>query len=112
MQQIVDLQNDANFQAMGITLISLATDPVPVLQNVAEEYGVTTALLSDESKAVSQAYGVMRWATASGEPSHTFVLLDADGTVLWIQDYGHPDNGGRMYVPLDELNQAIAGALQ
>ncbi|MEJ2758607.1 MAG: hypothetical protein P8046_09025 [Anaerolineales bacterium] len=53
----------------------------------------------------------MRWATPGGEPSHTFVLLDAQGEVLWIQDYGHADNGGRMYVPLPELDAEIAGVL-
>ncbi len=111
MQQIVDLQNDADFQAMGITLLSLATDPVDILKQVGTEYGVTTPLLSDPDKSISTSYGVMRWQTQSGEPSHTFVLLDADGTVLWIQDYGHADNGGRMYVPLPELNQAILAAL-
>lgn len=111
MQQIVDLEQDATFQGMDIALVSIASDPVTDLQRVGAEYGVTTPLLSDLDTRVSTSYDVMRWATPSGEPSHTFVLLDAQGNVLWVQDYGHADNGGRMYVPLTELNAEITAAL-
>lgn len=41
----------------------------------------STYTLSDPDTSVSSAYDVMRWATPSGEPSHTFVLLDAQGNV-------------------------------
>ncbi len=111
MQQIVDLEKDSVFNAMDISLVSLSTDPVDVLQNAGNDYGVTTPLLSDPGKTVSENYDVLKWATPSGEPSHTFILLNQDGEVVWIQDYGHPDNGGRMYVPLEELNGEIANAL-
>lgn len=107
MDQIVDLANDPVFQAMDIELLSLATDPLPVLAATGQEWGVTTPLLSDADTNVSEAYGVLRWATPGGEPSHTFVLVGADGYVKWIQDYGHADNGGRMYVPLTELLPAF-----
>ena len=112
MQQIVDLEQDPVFKAMDIALVSLATDSISDLTRVGAEYGVTTPLLSDSDKTVSENFDVLRWATPSGEPSHTFVLLNAAGEAIWIQDYGHPDNGGRMYVPLQELNQEIADALK
>jgi peroxiredoxin len=111
MQQIVDLEQDPVFTAMQISLVSLSTDSTSDLQRVGAEYGVTTPLLSDPDKGVSENYDVLRWATPSGEPSHTFILLNPEGEVVWIQDYGHPDNGGRMYVPLEELDLAIASAL-
>ena len=111
MQQIVDLQQDNTFQDMNIDLVSIASDPSADLARVGAEYGVTTPLLSDLDTQVSTSYDVMRWATPSGEPSHTFVLVDAQGKVLWIQDYGHADNGGRMYVPLPELDAEISAAL-
>jgi peroxiredoxin len=112
MQQIVDLQLDPDFNAMDISLVNVATDPLAVSQAAAEEWGVTTPFLVDADKALSEAYGVMQWATAAGEPSHTFVLVDSQGIVRWIQDYGAPENGGRMYVPLDELLGEIEAALQ
>ncbi len=108
MQQIVDLQNDAQFQARNIALISIATDSVAELKAAADEWAITTPLLSDTNKQVSEAYNVLQWAVPSGEPGHTFVLVNTDGTVVWVRDYGAPENGGLMYVPPTELVQAIA----
>ncbi len=48
---------------------------------------------------------------ASGEPGHTFVLVDGDGRVRWIRDYGAPENGGLMYVEVDELVAELAAQL-
>jgi hypothetical protein len=55
---------------------------------------------------------VLKWAVASGEPGHTFVLVDIDGTITWIRDYGAPENGGVMYVPVDELTQQVKNQLK
>jgi len=77
------------------------------LTQAAAEYGTRIPLLTDAGHDVSEAFGVLKWAVGSGEPGHTFVLVDADGTVLWVQDYGAPENGGRMYVPVEELVQLI-----
>jgi peroxiredoxin len=112
MQQIVDLQQSPAFNALDIELVNVAVDSMPVSQAAAQEYGVTTPFLVDDDKSMSEAYGVMRWATPGGEPSHTFVLVGSDGMVRWIQDYGAPENGGRMYVPPDELVGEITSALQ
>ncbi len=111
MQQIVDLQNDPDFQALDVAFLSIAFDSPAELTQVAEEYGTRIPLLTDGDHDVSTAYGVLKWAVKSGEPGHTFVLVDADGTVLWVQDYGAPENGGRMYVPVEELVQQIGERL-
>ena len=68
MQQIVDLQQDADFNAMDIALVNVATDSLGVSQAAAEEWGVTTPFLVDADKALSEAYGVLQWATPAGEP--------------------------------------------
>lgn len=107
MQQIVDLQQDPTFQQLGVQLISVTVDPVEQLVGGAAEYGVTTPLLSDTSKQVPEAYDVMQWATPGGEPGHTFILVDGNGRIAWIRDYGAPENGGTMYVPVDELTAQI-----
>ena len=60
---------------------------------------------------VSKAYGVLQWATSHGGPGHTFVLVDNTGKVIWIKDYGAKVNGGRMYVPPEELDADVAAAL-
>ncbi len=47
----------------------------------------------------------------TGEPGHTFILVDADGEIAWLRDYGAPQNGGLMYVPVDELVRQMAASL-
>lgn len=96
---------------MGIELLSVSPDPVDAWDEWAEEYGVETSVLSDARNRVATEYGVMRWAMPTGEPGHTFVLVDREGGVRWIRDYGAPENGGLMYVEPDDLLPEIAGRL-
>jgi peroxiredoxin len=111
MQQIVDLQNDPEFQSLDVAFLSIAFDSSEVLRKAGQQIGVYIPLLSDSDHSVSEAYGVLKWAVASGEPGHTFVLIDESGTVVWIQDYGAPENRGVMYAPIDELVREIKSHL-
>ena len=70
--------------------------------------GIHAPLLSDDGNRVANAYGVMRWGMPTGEPGHTFVLVDRDGRVGWIRDYGAPEHGGLMYVSPGDLVPLIA----
>jgi peroxiredoxin len=112
MQQIVDLQNDPEFQAMDVQLVSIAFDSLDEQAAGAAEYGITDVpLLTDADGDVSTAYDVLQWAVASGEPGHTFILVDKDGQIAWIRDYGAPENGGVMYVPVEDLKRQINESL-
>jgi peroxiredoxin len=112
MQQIVDLENDPEFQALDVALVSIAFDSPADLSAGAVEYGVgTTPLLTDTEQQVSEDYDVLQWAVATGEPGHTFVLVNQDGTVAWIRDYGAPENGGVMYVPPTDIAQQVRDGL-
>ena len=113
MQQIVDLHNDADFQALGVELVSLAFDSPSELASGAAEYGVRgVPLLTDTDHKVSEAYGVLEWAIDTGEPGHTFVLVDSEGTIAWVRDYGAPDNPNRtMYVEPSEIVEQVRAAL-
>lgn len=53
----------------------------------------------------------MQWAAATGEPGHTFVLIDRDGTIAWVKDYGALGNGGVMYVVPDVIARLVAAQL-
>ena len=114
MDQVVDLQNDQDFQALDVAVLSIALDSLDEQALGAQEYGITSVpLLSDPDKAVSAAYDVLKWAVASGEPSHTFILVDKDGTVVWIKDYGAPEKpDSTMYVPVDELTREVKAHLE
>ncbi len=111
MQQIVDLQNDPAFQALDVALISIAFDSPEELALGAQEYGITVPLLTDTDHLVSEVYDVLQWAVATGEPGHTFVLVNKDGTVGWIRDYGAPQNGGVMYVPVQDITRQVKAHL-
>jgi peroxiredoxin len=107
MQQIVDLQNSPEFQALDTALLSVAFDPAEQQAPAAAELGLTTPMLVDADQQISESYAVLQWAVGTGEPGHTFVLVDESGNIAWIRDYGAPENGGVMYVPVDELVQQI-----
>ena len=108
----MDLQNDHRFQELDVALLSIAIDPLERQASDAARLGIQVPMLSDGDRTVSKAYGVMRWAMG-GEPGHTFVLVGADGRVRWLRDYGAPENGGLMYVPVEqlysEIQQRLAG---
>jgi hypothetical protein len=64
-------------------------------------------MLVDAERSVSRTYDVLQWAVGTGEPGHTFILVDAEGEIAWIRDYGALENGGLMYVPAAELTAQI-----
>ena len=101
MQQIVDLEANPNYQALNVPLVSIAFDSPEVMAAAGTEYGVgATPLLTDTDQSVSETYDVLQWAVASGEPGHTFILVDASGKIAWIRDYGVVESS--MYVdPLE-----------
>lgn len=94
-----------------MAILSIAFDTAAQQAAVKQEYGIAAPMLVDADKRVSTQYDVLQWAAASGEPGHTFVLVDGAGKIVWIRDYGAPENGGTMYVPVNELTQQIAAAL-
>lgn len=111
VQQVVDLQSDSAFQELDVELLSLAVDPPEAWVAETEGMGIATPLLSDAGNRVASLFGVMRWQMPSNEPGHTFVLVGEDGVVLWIRDYGAPEHGGLMNVPIEELVPEIASRL-
>ena len=107
MQQVVDLQNSTAFQATGAQLVSISTDPAAEQAPEARALGINIPMLVDDG-SVTKLYGADQFALPSGEPSHTFALVDANGNLVWMKDYGAPDNPDRtMYVEVDELVSQI-----
>ena len=107
----MDLEGSAEFQTLGVKLVSIAIDSVDQLAQAARSWRVNSPHLSDGGGRVSRSYGVQQWAMPSGEPGHTFVLVGQDGKIRWVRDYGAPANGGLMYVPVDQLYQEVAPRL-
>lgn len=110
MQQIVDLENDPEYQALNVPLVSIAFDSPEIMAAAGAEYGVgSTPLLSDTDQTVSAAYDVLQWAVATGEPGHTFILVDERKRIAWIRDYGVVESS--MYVEPLEIAQQVAAGL-
>ena len=102
MQQIVDLEASPEYLDLNVPLVSIAFDSPEVMRTAGIEYGVrNTRLLTDTDQSVSEAYDVLQWAVATGEPGHTFILVDEDGEIAWIRDYGVVESS--MYVDPVEI---------
>ena len=109
----MDLQNSQEFKAMGVEIVSIARDSAGEQAPAAQELGITVPMLVDANGEVTTAYGLMKYAMANGEPSHTFVLVNANGEIVWLKDYGAPDNPNRtMYVEINELYREVRNALE
>lgn len=110
MQQIVDLETNTEYQSLQVPLISIAFDEREVLAAAGAEFGVvSTPLLTDTHQEVSRAYDVLQWAVATGEPGHTFILIDENGRIAWIRDYGVVENS--MYVDPGEIASQVGESL-
>lgn len=111
--QVVDLQESEDFQALGIELVSIAPDTLEAWRDDGEQYGIQdySTVLSDVEQDVAESYDVLRWAAGTGEPGHTFILIDESGTVTWVKDYGALEHGGIMYVVPDELVRELKAQL-
>jgi peroxiredoxin len=86
--------------------VSIAVDSPAELASDVQRFGIRSTYLSDEDGQVSRTYGIP--LTHGGEPGHTFVLVGKDGFVKWIKDYAAPENGGLMYVEVEELYREVA----
>jgi len=107
----VDLQQSAEFEATAVRLISISPDDVAQWAATATTIGGESPMLSDSGNVVAEQYGVMRWRVGN-EPGHTFVVVDADGNVRAVRDYGAPENGGLMYVPVADIVEFLRADLQ
>ena len=107
------MQNSEDFKALDVEIVSIARDPANEQATAAQELGINVPMLVDADGQVTVKYDVMKYALANGEPSHTFVLINANGDIAWLKDYGAPDNPNRtMYVEINELYREVKNALE
>lgn len=91
---------DAGFKAVGVDeLVTITVNPVALLTRKMRQDKIGGIVLADTDLAVSKSYhandyGMMGTST----DGHSFVFVDAEGTIRWRADYGgSPDF--TMYVP-------------
>ncbi len=109
----MDLQESKGFEELDVELLSVSPDHLDSWRQVEAEFELKTPLLSDPGNRIATKYGVMEWRVPrdapieSAEPGHTFVLVDEEGRVAWVRDYGAQENGGLMYVPPEDILREI-----
>ena len=90
LEQIQGLQQVADQLAKrGIQLVSITPDSTGELQQAAQQYGITTPLISDSNRHVSEAFNTLGKGMHADAPGHSFALI-YHGKVLWYRDYYLP----------------------
>jgi peroxiredoxin Q/BCP len=101
-QQIQSLQRvGASLHRRGIQLVSITPDSPGELEQAAQQYGITTPLISDQDLTMSNAFNTLGQGMHANTPGHAFALIDK-GKVLWYRDYWLTPYH-TMYVPSGRL---------
>ena len=86
-EQIQDLQQlGAELERRGIQLISITPDSPSDLRQAVAHYGITTPVISDSDRSMSDAFNTLGQGMHDDTPGHAFALIDK-GKVLWYRDY-------------------------
>ena len=79
-------QMGAQLSKRGIQLVSITPDPPRDLEQAIGQYGITTPMISDENRDMSQAFNTLGLGMHGDTPGHAFALID-HGKVRWYHDY-------------------------
>ncbi|MCL4442967.1 MAG: peroxiredoxin family protein [Actinobacteria bacterium] len=111
--QLQDIQHAmARFHKAGINeVVTITTNSLSDLRQMASDYSITLPILSDPSFSVSHAYNANQYGMmGTSADGHTFILVGPNGHIRWRADYGGPPHY-TMFVPVGTLLQDMHGAL-
>ncbi len=95
-QQIKDIELGRDLDKRGISLISITPDSSSDLRQAIGQIGITTPMISDASRSMSDAFNTLGKGMHGDTPGHAFALIYR-GKVLWYHDYWLPPDQ-TMYV--------------
>ena len=88
MVQIQSLEKHiAHLTSLHLTLVSITNDDRSVLFQAAAGYKVSTPLISDASRKMTNSFHALGGGMHADTASHTFILVDRAGTVRFDKDY-------------------------
>ncbi len=79
-------KKQADFDALGITVLPIVMNSKADITSDMARYGVKTPFLIDDGTA-SKAYGVLGKGMHAELPGHSFVLIDSTGVQRWYGEY-------------------------
>ena len=79
-------QFGAELDKRGIQLVSITPDSPDDLRRAVSQYGITTPMIADDDRDMSQAFNTLGQGMHSDTPGHAFALV-SKGKVLWYRDY-------------------------
>lgn len=86
-EQIRGLQQlGAELKRRGIHLVSITPDSPSDLRQAIAQYGITTSVISDSDRSMSEAFNTLGQGMHGDTPGHAFALIST-GKVLWYRDY-------------------------
>lgn len=83
--------------ARGITLVPIMVNPREDVAAEAARFGIEEPILIDEDRRISIGYDMLGVYGHSDRPSHSFALVDGDGTIQDVEHYA------TMFVPASQL---------
>lgn len=87
----------------GIRLVPIMVDPGVVVSAEAQRFGISTPILIDGDRSVSNAYGMIGVYGHQDRPSHSFALVDQNRQITWGAHYAG------MFVPVEQLLADLDG---
>ena len=85
----------------GIQLVSITPDTQGDLRQAISAYGITTPMIADDDRDMSEAFNTLGKGMHSNTPGHAFALV-SKGKLLWYRDYWLPPDRS-MYVEPEQL---------
>jgi peroxiredoxin len=108
-QQIKGLEEvGADLSKRGIELVSITPDNSTDLKQAITQYGITTPMIADDDRTISEAFNTLGKGMHADTPGHAFALIEK-GKVLWYRDYWLPPDS-TMYVEPAKLLAQIPTA--
>ena len=79
-------QMSSQLARRGIQLVSITPDSPRDLKQAIGQYGITSPMISDDNRDMSEAFNTLGLGMHGDTPGHAFALIDR-GTVRWYHDY-------------------------
>jgi len=80
-------QHIAHLKNLHLTLVSITNDDPSILFQAAGGYKISTPLVSDADRSMTKRFHALGGGMHADTASHTFILVDKNGTVRFDKDY-------------------------